>query len=263
MLVKVGVLVGVLVAVLVGVAVSKAVVALALLLAGFRSLVVVTLAVFNNEAPVAFTLTRVRPQIVKTPPGLRVATVPVKAPLDKSRLACVPLTSLTCEVPLKLTPAGKRSLTMMFCAALGPVLVTIMVYVKTWPGATGFGALVLLMRKSALFGVGVGVSKFVVTLAVLLAGFASFVVVTLAVLTSELPVALALTKVWPVIVTTPPTFSVPTVPVNVLLARSRLGLMPFWAWMDEGPLNCTPLGNTSLIRTFCAVDGPAFVTTMV
>lgn len=119
------------------------------------------------------------------------------------------------------------------------------------------------MRRSAMFGVGVGVIRSVVTLAVLFASVRSLVVVTLAVFSKAAPVALALTSVLPVMVITPPTLSVPTVPVNVLLVRLSFGFAPFFTLIPDWPLNFMPVGKRSLMMTFCAVDGPALVTTIV
>lgn len=113
----------------------------------------------------------------------------------------------------------------------------------------------MLMRKSAALGVGVGVIvgvgvlvgvgviKLVVTLAVLLLGFKSFVVVTLAVFNKLAPVVFTLTSVRPVMVMTPPTFSVPTVPVNRLLDRLSWGFSPFKTAMADVPLKFTPVGK--------------------
>ena len=125
--VGVGVFVGVGLGVFVGVDVIKIVVAWAALLAGRTSFVVVTFAVLRSVVPVALTLTRVLPKMVTTPPTFRVPTVPVNAPAVKLRLLFAPLNTLINEEPLKLTPAGSRSLISPFCAVLGPTLVTTIV----------------------------------------------------------------------------------------------------------------------------------------
>jgi len=125
--VGVGVFVGVGLGVFVGVDVIKIVVAWAALLAGSRSFVVVTFAVLTSVVPVALTLTRVLPKMVTTPPTFRVPTVPVNAPAVKLRLLFAPLNTLMNEAPLKLTPAGSRSLISTFWAGLGPALVTTIV----------------------------------------------------------------------------------------------------------------------------------------
>lgn len=111
--------------------------------------------------------------------------------------------------------------------------------------------------------VGVAVSKAVLVCAALLPRITSFVLVTLAVLRIAAPVALALTWVLAKIVTTPPTFSVPTVPVNLPLDKSRLLLTPLLTLIWDVPLKFTPVGNTSWMTIFCAALGPAFVTTIV
>ena len=74
--------------------------------------------------------------------------------------------------------------------------------------------------------VGVAVIKAVTTLAVLLPGLLSVVVVTLAEFWIVTPLALGLTRVWLVTVMTPPTLSVATVPINVLLVKVSLAPLP-------------------------------------
>lgn len=79
--------------VLMGVAVVKPTTALAVLLLGLLSVVVVTLAEFWIVAPVAFGPTRVWPVTVITPPTLRVATVPVNVLLVKLRAGPMPFST--------------------------------------------------------------------------------------------------------------------------------------------------------------------------
>lgn len=131
------------------------------------------------------------------------------------------------------------------------------------------GALRLLMRKSAIFGVGVGVGvdvawmTLVVTLAVWLPAIKLVVDETLAVLTMAKPDVLGSTTVWTVMVTMPPMFKTPTVPVKVLPLISTLPPMPSHMLICQAPLKVTPGGRTSRMITFWANAGPVLVTTMV
>lgn len=235
--------------------------------------------------------------IVTTPLALSVATVPVNVLLFKINRPSRPLLTRIDEAPAKLTPAGSTSLITRFWAVPGPAFVMTMVYTNGSPALTGFGAPVLRICKSAMFGIGVGVNvavlvgvavgvavlvgvgvnvfvgvgvlggvaviNVVLAWAELFASITSFVTVTLAVFSSAGPVAFALTSALPRMVTTPPTFNVPTVPVNALLVKSKLLLMPLLTLIREVPSKLTPAGSTSLMTTFCATLGPAFVTTMV
>lgn len=84
----------------------------------------------------------------------------------------------------------------------------------------------VLFANEVGVAVGVRVIKSISELAVLLSGMLSVVVVTLAVLRMLVSVRLPETSVWLVIVITPPTLSVATVPVNALLVMLRIGLAP-------------------------------------
>lgn len=136
-------------------------------------------------------------------------------------------------------------------AGLGTVAVGVFVAVGVCVGVPVAGLVAVavagLVGVDVMVGVGVlvgvGVSKLVVTLAVLLLGFKSFVVVTLAVFNKLPPVTLALTSVRPIMVMTPPAFSVPTVPVSVLLVRLSWEPVPLNTLMFDVPLKFTPVGK--------------------
>lgn len=94
--------------------------------------------------------------------------------------------------------------------------------------AVGVGAAGVWVAVGIGVLVGVAVVKPTTALAVLLLGLLSVVVVTLAEFWIVAPVAFRPTRVWPVIVITPPTLRVATVPVNVLLIKLRVGTVPFF-----------------------------------
>lgn len=117
------------------------------------------------------------------------------------------------------------SLLMLICKLAWAV-----VGVSVAVGVGGAGVWVAVGIGVAVGGgvlVGVAVIKPTTALAVLLLELLSVVVVTLAEFWIVAPVAFGATRVWPVIVITPPKFRAATVPVKALLVKLRAGPTPF------------------------------------
>jgi hypothetical protein len=175
-------------------------------------------------------------------------------------LARVPRLHVTVTVPLQLpcdvmvdtqvAPPGKVSVMVTPVAALGPLLVTTIVYVRFCPTKTGSGLSVLVIeRLAAAFTV-------VVVVQLLLPVFGSVTpLLTLAVLLS-VPTAAAPGVTTMVTVALAP---LANVPIEQLIA----GLPAQLPCVDVAETNVTFAGRVSETVTPVAALGPLFVTRML
>jgi hypothetical protein len=102
----------------------------------------------------SFTLEDTLAVLVIVPPSLgAVAVMVISGAGPTAKLARVQVIPRQLHpVPLAVapvTPAGSVSVTLTLVAVLGPLFVTVRVYVRFWPTTTGSGASVLVMDKFA------------------------------------------------------------------------------------------------------------------
>jgi hypothetical protein len=149
-----------------------------------------------------------------------------------------------------VTLAGNVSVTVTPVAELGPLLVTVIVYVTCSPTETGSGVSVLVIARSAEETEGLTV---VDEVALLLPGTGSLVVLdTLAVLLN-VPAAVGVTTI--VTVALAPLATLPRLQVTVLVP-----LQP--PWLGVADTNVVAAGNVSVTVTAEAEVGPPLVTVM-
>jgi hypothetical protein len=126
------------------------VLAVALLLPVLESAVVeLTVAVFEIVVPSAVSgLTWTTRMKVAVVPLASEPVVHVTVPVDPTA-GVVHVQSVGAAIDWNVVCAGSGSVIVTLAAALGPALLTVMVYVKGLPGVTGSGASVLVMLRSA------------------------------------------------------------------------------------------------------------------
>jgi hypothetical protein len=226
------------------------------LAAGFTVVVVVQLLlpVFGSVTPLV-TLAVLLSVPTAAAPGVTTMVTVALAPLAK-----VPIEQVIVAVPVQLpgldvaetnvTFAGKVSVTVTPVAALGPLLVTRMLYVRFWPANTGSGESLLV---SARFAAALTV---LLVVEVLLPDTGSPTLLdTVAVLLS-VPTAPAPGVTTMVTVALAPLFSVPMEQVTVAVPLQVPDV-------DAAETNVTVAGRVSLTLTPVAVLGPALFTVMV
>jgi hypothetical protein len=163
--------------------------------------------------------------------------VPLQVPCDE-------------EADTNVTPAGKISVTMTPVALLGPLLVTVIVYVNVLPTTTGSGASVLEIDRSA------AALTVVVVVELLLLMFGSVtLLVTLAVLLS-VPTAAAVGVTTIVTVALAALANVPMEHVMVVVPLQ-------FPNVDVADTNVTFAGNVSVTVTPVAELSPPFFTRML
>ncbi len=185
------------------------------------------------------------------------------APLFKVPMAHVTVPPPFEQVPLDApvhdpdtyaTFAGNGSVTLTPVAALGPLFVTRMLYVRGWPAKTGSGESLLVSDRLAAG------STVLLVVEELLPGTGSFTLLdTLAVLLSE-PTAKADGVTMIVTVTLAPLANVPMAHVTVPPPFEQV---PLDAPVHDPDTYVTFAGNVSLTVTSVAELGPAFPTVMV